>query len=193
MRACYACAQQQSVDWTLVGPEAPLAAGIVDAFRAAGLADLRADARGRDDRDVQGVFEIAHGRRRRAHGPRGRHATTSSTPYRAIDELGAPVVIKASGLAAGKGVIVCATAGEARAAASSMLDGTAFGDAGATILVEEFMEGEELSVFVLTDGRTRWSLPAAQDHKRLLDGDRGPNTGGMGAYAPVSIAELTRR
>ena len=108
---------------------------------------------------------------------------------RAIDELGAPVVIKASGLAAGKGVVVCETAAEARAAAKAMLDDHAFGDAGATILVEEFMDGEELSLFVLTDGQQIVPLPPVQDHKRLLDGDRGPNTGGMGAYCPVSIVE----
>jgi phosphoribosylamine---glycine ligase len=99
------------------------------------------------------------------------------------------VVVKASGLAAGKGVIICDTAAEARDAARSMLEANAFGDAGATVLIEEFMSGEELSVFVLTDGERMIPLPAAQDHKRLLDGDQGPNTGGMGAYVPVSIVE----
>jgi len=100
-------------------------------------------------------------------------------------------VIKASGLAAGKGVIICETMDEARSAAAAMLEDGAFGAAGDTILVEEFMEGEELSVFVITDGEHVVVLPSAQDHKRLLDGDRGPNTGGMGAYAPVSIVEQT--
>jgi phosphoribosylamine--glycine ligase len=114
---------------------------------------------------------------------------TLQDAQRAIDEIGAPVVIKASGLAAGKGVIVCMTENQARVAAGSMLEENAFGDAGSTILVEEFMEGEELSVFVLTDGERMVPLPAAQDHKRLLDGDNGPNTGGMGAFCPVSIVE----
>jgi phosphoribosylamine---glycine ligase len=99
------------------------------------------------------------------------------------------VVIKASGLGAGKGVIICQTIAEAYDAITAMLQQNAFGDAGTTILVEEFMEGEELSVFVLTDGERVVALPAAQEHKRLLDGDRGPNTGGMGAYCPVSIVE----
>ncbi|HEX3865618.1 MAG TPA: phosphoribosylamine--glycine ligase, partial [Gemmatimonadaceae bacterium] len=107
----------------------------------------------------------------------------------AIDSLGAPVVVKASGLAAGKGVIVCHTVDEARAAAASMLEDGAFGPAGETILIEEFMTGEELSVFALTDGESAVLLPPAQDHKRLLDGDRGPNTGGMGAYCPVSLVD----
>jgi len=103
--------------------------------------------------------------------------------------MGAPVVIKASGLAAGKGVIICRTVEEARDAASAMLDAHLFGAAGDTILVEEFMEGEELSVFAITDGERFVILPPAQDHKRLRDGDEGPNTGGMGAYSPVSLAE----
>ena len=108
---------------------------------------------------------------------------------RAIATLGAPVVVKASGLAAGKGVIICATVDEANDAAAAMLEQGAFGDAGDTVLVEEFMEGEELSLFVLTDGERVIALPPAQDHKRLLEGDNGPNTGGMGAYSPVSLVE----
>src|SRR6185437_404742 len=115
--------------------------------------------------------------------------TTLDEAHRAIDEIGAPVVVKASGLAAGKGVIICPTADDARVAADGMLAGGSFGDAGETVLIEEFMEGEELSLFVLTDGERVLPLPAAQDHKRLLDGDRGPNTGGMGAYCPVSLGE----
>jgi phosphoribosylamine--glycine ligase len=103
--------------------------------------------------------------------------------------MGAPVVIKASGLAAGKGVIVCQSVDDAMATAASMLEAGAFGAAGATILVEEFMEGEELSFFLLSDGERVVALPPAQDHKRLLDGDHGPNTGGMGAYCPVSVVE----
>jgi phosphoribosylamine--glycine ligase len=111
--------------------------------------------------------------------------------YVAIREFGAPVVIKASGLAAGKGVIVCETVEEAYSAAAAMLKDGAFGAAGDTILVEEFMQGEELSLFVVTDGERVVVLPAAQDHKRLLDHDKGPNTGGMGAYSPLSLVEET--
>jgi phosphoribosylamine--glycine ligase len=123
--------------------------------------------------------------------PTARAATcqTLDDAERAIAELGAPVVVKASGLAAGKGVLVCQTPKEARQAATAMMSDNLFGDAGNTILIEEFMEGEELSMFFVTDGERSVALPAAQDHKRLLDGDRGPNTGGMGAYAPVSIIE----
>ncbi|HEY5061923.1 MAG TPA: phosphoribosylamine--glycine ligase [Gemmatimonadaceae bacterium] len=180
-------AQQQSVDWTLVGPEAPLAAGIVDTFRAAGLAifgPTRAAAM------IEASKAFSKSLMADAGVPTARAVACDNTAdaYRAIDELGTPVVIKASGLAAGKGVVICATAAEARAIASSMLSGTAFGAAGSTILVEEFMDGEELSVFALTDGTHTVLLPAAQDHKRLLDNDCGPNTGGMGAYVPVSIA-----
>jgi phosphoribosylamine--glycine ligase len=107
----------------------------------------------------------------------------------ALERFGAPVVVKASGLAAGKGVIVAHTREEAESAIEAMFAGRAFGAAGDTVLVEEFMEGEELSLFVVTDGERVVPLIAAQDHKRLLDGDRGPNTGGMGAYAPVAIAD----
>jgi len=181
-------ARRESVDWTLVGPEAPLAAGLADAFQTNGLpifGPTRAAAMLETSKAFSKTLMMDAG------VPTAR-ATTCSTvdeARRAIDEFGAPVVVKASGLAAGKGVIVCPTAADAYAAAAAMLEQNAFGDAGATVLVEEFMEGEELSVLVLTDGERVVALPAAQDHKRLLDGDRGPNTGGMGAYCPVSIAE----
>ncbi len=181
-------ARDLSVDWTLVGPEAPLAAGLADAFIAAGLpifGPTRAAAMLETSKAFSKMLMVE------AAVPTGRAVTCTNieSACAAIDELGAPVVIKASGLAAGKGVIVCQTASDARAAATAMLEENAFGDAGATILVEEFMEGEELSLFVLTDGERMVPLPVAQDHKRLLDGDRGPNTGGMGAYCPVSIVE----
>jgi phosphoribosylamine--glycine ligase len=116
------------------------------------------------------------------------HHIDPATALRAVESLGTPVVIKASGLAAGKGVIIARSREEAERAIYSMLQDRAFGDAGEEILVEEFMDGEELSLFALTDGVTALPMLAAQDHKRLLDGDLGPNTGGMGAYAPVSIA-----
>jgi phosphoribosylamine--glycine ligase len=181
-------ARDRAVDWTLVGPEAPLAAGIADTFLAAGL-PIFGPTRGAAMLETSKAFSKML--MVEAGVPTGRALTCTdlASANAAIDEVGAPVVIKASGLAAGKGVIVCQTVDDARAAARGMLEENAFGDAGATILVEEFMEGEELSVFVLTDGERMVPLPAAQDHKRLLDGDRGPNTGGMGAYCPVSLVE----
>ena len=182
------CARRERVDWTLVGPEAPLAAGIADAFRAAGL-PLFGPTRAGAMLETSKAF--AKALMAEAGVPTARAITCRDlrSAQRAIDEMGAPVVIKASGLAAGKGVIVCLTVHEARAAAQSMLAENAFGEAGATVLVEEFMQGEELSLFVLTDGERMVALPPARDHKRLLDGDRGPNTGGMGAYCPVSLDE----
>jgi phosphoribosylamine---glycine ligase len=116
------------------------------------------------------------------------HHTSPEDALRAVSRLGTPVVIKASGLAAGKGVVIARSSEEAERAIYMMLQDRAFGDAGEEILIEEFMEGEELSLFVITDGTNALPMLAAQDHKRLLDGDLGPNTGGMGAYAPVSIA-----
>jgi phosphoribosylamine--glycine ligase len=186
--ALVALARETKVEWTLVGPEAALDAGIADAFRTASLpifGPSRAAARLESSKAfAKSVMETAGVPTARAF-----RASSLADAERAIDELGAPVVIKASGLAAGKGVVVCDSADAAREAARSMLEGHAFGDAGETILVEEFMEGEELSLFVLTDGERVVALPAVQDHKRLLDGDRGPNTGGMGAYCPVSLIE----
>lgn len=179
-------ALSRQIDWTLVGPEAPLAAGIVDAFRADGLPIFGPTAAGAALETSKAFSKtLMMG----AGVPTARAITAKSVSdaERAIDALGAPVVVKASGLAAGKGVIICTTVAEAKRAAKSMLEENAFGEAGDTVLVEEFMEGEELSVFVLTDGTRMVALPSAQDHKRLLDGDRGPNTGGMGAYCPVSI------
>jgi phosphoribosylamine--glycine ligase len=183
-----AIARRESVDWTLVGPEGPLEAGLADAFRANGLpifGPTRAAAMLETSKAFSKMLMVEAG----VPTARATTCTTVAEARRAIAELGAPVVIKASGLAAGKGVIICATVSEATAAATAMLEENAFGAAGATVLVEEFMEGEELSVFVLTDGERVIPLPAARDHKRLLDGDHGPNTGGMGAYCPVSIVE----
>jgi phosphoribosylamine---glycine ligase len=181
-------ARRESITWTLVGPEAPLAAGIVDAFRAERLpifGPTRAGAMLETSKAFSKTLMVEAG------VPTARAITCESLAEatRAIDELGAPVVVKASGLAAGKGVIVCQTLEHAHAAAKSMLEENVFGDAGETVLVEEFMEGEELSIFVLTDGERVMALPAAQDHKRLLNNDAGPNTGGMGAYTPVSVVE----
>src|SRR5947209_6804824 len=179
-------ARDRGVDFTVVGPEGPLAAGIVDQFRAAGLAifgPTRAAA------EIETSKAFAKALMLRAGIPTAR-AEAHTDPRAAKDaarRLGAPVVVKASGLAAGKGVVVCGTLGEAKRAIDDMLSGNLFGHAGHEVLIEEFMDGEELSLLVVADGRSFVALPALQDHKRLLDGDRGPNTGGMGAYLPVQV------
>jgi phosphoribosylamine---glycine ligase len=180
-------AREESVAVTIVGPEAPLAAGIVDRFRAEGLAIFGPTA-GAAQIETSKAFSKGLMKRCGVPTARATICTTLDEALRAIDAFGAPVVIKASGLAAGKGVIVARDLEEARIAARAIMGDGIFGDAGTTVLVEEFMEGEELSLFVLTDGKRAIPLVAAQDHKRLLDGDQGPNTGGMGAYAPVSIS-----
>ena len=191
-------ARRERPDLTLVGPEAPLAAGIVDVFRAAGLpvfGPTAAAAR------IESSKSFAKDVMLRAGVPTARamRHTNISDAKRAARELGAPVVIKASGLAAGKGVVVCDSIADADAAIESMLDAHIFGGAGDEILVEEFMEGVELSIFAITDGTELLPMLPARDHKRLLEGDRGPNTGGMGAYAPVAdatpdlIAEVVER
>jgi len=186
--ALVAFARQRGITWTLVGPEAPLAAGLVDAFRANGLA-IFGPTRAAAMLETSKAFSKTL--MEEAGVPTARAITCNdlAEAYRAISEIGAPVVVKASGLAAGKGVIICETVDEAQSAAAAMLKDGAFGAAGDTILVEEFMEGEELSVFAMTDGERVVVLPSAQDHKRLLERDRGPNTGGMGAYSPVSLVD----
>jgi phosphoribosylamine--glycine ligase len=182
-----ALAAAERVDLTVVGPEVPLEVGIVDRFRAerrAIFGPTRAAA------EIETSKAFAKQLMRDAGVPTAvafAHRDADGAK-RAARTLGAPVVIKASGLAAGKGVVVCETLAEADAAIDAMLRDGAFGDAGAEVLVEEFMDGEELSLFAVTDGERVVMLLPAQDHKRLLDGDLGPNTGGMGAYAPVATA-----
>ena len=185
--ALTALARSERPDLTLVGPEAPLAAGIVDAFRAAALpifGPTAAAAR------IESSKSFAKELMSRAGVPtaRAERHTNAAAAKRAARELGAPLVVKASGLAAGKGVIICHTIAEADAAIDAMLEAHTFGGAGDEILIEEFMEGEELSIFAITDGTELLTMLPARDHKRLLEGDRGPNTGGMGAYAPVADA-----
>ncbi|HSA54245.1 MAG TPA: phosphoribosylamine--glycine ligase [Gemmatimonadaceae bacterium] len=179
-------AAREDADLTVVGPEAPLAAGIVDAFRERGLTIFGPTAVAAR---IESSKRFAKELMLEARVPTG-DATwhrDANAARRAARLLGAPVVIKASGLAAGKGVAVCATIEDADRAIDAMLHQRVHGAAGEEILVEEFLEGEELSLFALTDGTNYRVMLPAQDHKRLLDGDRGPNTGGMGAYAPVSI------
>jgi phosphoribosylamine--glycine ligase len=190
-------ARREGVSLTVVGPEAPLAGGIVNRFRADGLAIFGPT---REAAQIETSKAFSKQLMLDAGIPTARAMTfTDAERARgAVHELGAPVVIKASGLAAGKGVVVCETLEEAERAVDAMLLDRSFGVAGSELLVEEFMEGEELSVFALTNGEQLVTMLPAQDHKRLLDGDRGPNTGGMGAYAPVStvlgddIAAITR-
>ena len=182
-----AVARERRVDFTLVGPEVPLAGGIVDRFLAERL-PIFGPTKAAAEIETSKAFSKVLMREARVPTARAILATEPRRAKGAARELGTPVVIKASGLAAGKGVVVCQTVDEADRVIDDMLVGGAFGVAGREILVEEFMEGEELSVFAITDGRVACTLVPAQDHKRLLDDDAGPNTGGMGAYAPVGIA-----
>jgi len=180
-------AEQNGVDLTVVGPEAPLAEGIVDHFAGRGLAAFgptRAAAQ------IEASKAFAKGLMQR-HGipTAGFLVFDELVPAQAyVRALDRPVVVKASGLAAGKGVVVCDDVPQALAALEEMMSGAAFGPAGAQVVVEERMTGEELSVFALTDGENVVAMLPAQDHKRVGEGETGPNTGGMGAYAPVSLA-----
>jgi phosphoribosylamine---glycine ligase len=179
-------ASREHVTLTVVGPEAPLAAGIVDAFRRAKLrifGPTQAGAQLESSKDFAKAFMITHGIPTAAY-----QTFTNATPAHAyIDEQGAPLVVKADGLAAGKGVVVAMTRDEAHAAVDAMLIDNAMGDAGARVVVEQFLTGEEASFIVIADGVDVLPLASSQDHKRLLDGDRGPNTGGMGAYSPAPV------
>ena len=180
-----AFAQEHSA-LTVVGPEAPLAAGVVDAFRAAGLAifgPTRAAAQLESSKDYAKAFMARHGI------PTARYATftDADAAHRYVDAEGAPIVVKADGLAAGKGVVVAMTVEEAHAAIDAMLEGHSLGAAGARVVIEEFLDGEEASFIVMVDGRSVLPLASSQDHKRLRTGDLGPNTGGMGAYSPAPV------
>jgi phosphoribosylamine--glycine ligase len=179
-------ARREGIALTVVGPEAPLAAGVVDAFRDAGLrifGPVRAAAQLESSKDFAKSFMVRHGI------PTARHATfeDAGTAKAYVDEHGAPIVIKADGLAAGKGVVVAASVDEARAAIDMMLRDHRLGDAGARVVIEECLEGEEASFIVMADGAHALPLATSQDHKRLRDGDTGPNTGGMGAYSPAPV------
>ena len=179
-------AQEEPIALTVVGPEGPLAAGIVDAFRAAGLkifGPTRAAAQLESSKDFAKEFMSRH------DIPTARYRTFADArlAHAYVDETGAPIVIKADGLAAGKGVVVATTLPEAHAAVDAMLVDNAMGDAGARVVVEEFLAGEEASFIVMVDGRNVLPLASSQDHKRLRDGDTGPNTGGMGAYSPAPV------
>ncbi|MCD9119969.1 phosphoribosylamine--glycine ligase [Cupriavidus sp. UGS-1] len=179
-------ARQEGVHFTVVGPEAPLAAGIVDVFRAQGLrifGPSRAAAQLESSKDFAKAFMHRH------QIPTAAYQTFADAgeAHAYIDAQGAPIVIKADGLAAGKGVVVATTLEEAHAAVDMMLADNKLGDAGARVVIEEFLEGEEASFIVMVDGANVLALATSQDHKRLLDGDAGPNTGGMGAYSPAPV------
>lgn len=181
-----AFAQSEKVALTVVGPEAPLAEGVVDAFRAAGLkifGPTRQAAQLESSKDFAKAFMARHGI------PTAAYATFSDAAqaHAYLEQHGAPIVIKADGLAAGKGVVVAMSLDEAHAAVEMMLEGNKLGSAGARVVIEEFLAGEEASFIVMVDGEHVLALATSQDHKRLLDGDQGPNTGGMGAYSPAPI------
>ena len=179
-------AQNNDIELTVVGPEAPLAKGVVDLFRDAGLAifgPTQAAAQLESSKAFAKSFMARHHIPTAAYGT----FTDASEAHDYINTQGAPIVIKADGLAAGKGVIVAMTLQEAEDAVRDMLAGNAFGDAGSRVVIEEFLDGEEASFIVLCDGEHALPLATSQDHKRLLDGDNGPNTGGMGAYSPAPV------
>lgn len=179
-------AKSEGIDLTVVGPEQPLSLGIVDLFQEYGLkvfgpsrSAARIEASKAFSKDLMQKYQIPTA----AYG-----VFTEVDPALAfIRQTGAPIVVKADGLAAGKGVVVAQTVEEANNAVREMLTGNAFGDAGSRVVIEEFLEGEEASFLVITDGKEVISLASAQDHKAIFDGDQGPNTGGMGAYSPAPV------
>jgi phosphoribosylamine--glycine ligase len=178
--------KREHIELTVVGPEAPLAAGVVDDFRAAGLkifGPTKAAAQLESSKDFAKRFMTRH------HIPTAFFETFSNTAAAKayVEKHGAPIVVKADGLAAGKGVVVALTKAEAFEAIDMMLSDNKLGDAGARVVVEEFLAGEEASFIVMVDGKNVLAMATSQDHKRLLDGDNGPNTGGMGAYSPAPV------
>ncbi|MGZ5036838.1 MAG: phosphoribosylamine--glycine ligase [Usitatibacter sp.] len=181
-----AFAKREAIHATVVGPEGPLAAGVVDAFRAEGLrifGPTQAAAQLESSKEFAKRFMKRHGI------PTARYETftDASAAHEYVDRHGAPIVVKADGLAAGKGVVVAADARQAHEAIDMMLAGNKLGDAGHRVVIEEFMAGEEASFIVMADGHHVLALPSSQDHKRVFDGDLGPNTGGMGAYSPAPV------
>ncbi len=181
-----AFAEREKVAFTVVGPEAPLAAGIVDLFRARGL---RIFGPTRQAAQLESSKDFAKAFMKRHKIPTADYETFSdaAAAHAYIDRRGAPIVIKADGLAAGKGVVVAMSLPEAHAAVDAMLVDNRMGDAGARVVIEDFLEGEEASFIVMVDGHHLLPLAASQDHKRLRDHDEGPNTGGMGAYSPTPV------
>ena len=184
--ALLAFARQEQVELTIVGPEAPLVAGVVDAFEAEGLAIFGPTA-GAAQLEGSKAFTKDFLARQQIPTAAYQNFTEVEPALEYLREQGAPIVIKADGLAAGKGVIVAMTLEEAEAAVRDMLAGNAFGDAGSRVVIEEFLEGEEASFIVMVDGEHVLPMATSQDHKRVGDQDTGPNTGGMGAYSPAPV------
>ena len=179
-------AQKEQIYLTIVGPEAPLSQGVVDVFRANGLkifGPTKAAAQLESSKDFAKAFMLRHGIPTAAYAT----FTDAQKAHDYVIQQGAPIVIKADGLAAGKGVVVAMNEAEAHAAIDAMLSDNKLGDAGARVVIEEFLTGEEASFIVMVDGKNILALATSQDHKRLLDGDQGPNTGGMGAYSPAPV------
>jgi phosphoribosylamine--glycine ligase len=179
-------AVSEGIGLTVIGPEVPLVAGLADRLRERGLAVFgpsKAAAQIEGSKAFAKTFMNKYGIPTAAFGVYNKYKDAAL----ALGDCTYPVVVKASGLAAGKGVIICATRPEANEAVKNILLDRRFGEAGSAVVIEEHLEGEEASILVLTDGRGYFCLPASQDHKRLLDGDQGPNTGGMGAYAPTPV------
>ncbi|MGH7400837.1 MAG: phosphoribosylamine--glycine ligase [Candidatus Rokuibacteriota bacterium] len=183
-------ARQERPDLVVVGPEVPLAMGLADRLRGAGFAVFGPSAAAARLESSK-AFAKDLMARHRIPTARFRAFQDAAAARRYAREIGAPLVIKADGLAAGKGVMVCRSLDEADRALTLCLEERAFGDSGLTVVVEEFLEGEEASFFALTDGAAVLPLAAAQDHKSVFDGDRGPNTGGMGAYSPAPVMDST--
>lgn len=178
--------KQEKIELTVVGPEAPLAAGVVDAFRAEGLkifGPTQYAAQLESSKDFAKAFMKRHGIPTAGYET----FTDAAAAHAYVDGKGAPIVIKADGLAAGKGVVVALTLDEAHAAIDDMLVGNKMGSAGARVVIEDFLEGEEASFIVMVDGEHVLAMATSQDHKRLKDNDEGPNTGGMGAYSPAPV------
>lgn len=184
--ALLAFAQQEKIDLTIVGPEAPLVIGVVDAFRAAGL-KIFGPTQAAAQLEGSKAFTKDFLARQQIPTAEYQNFTEVEPALAYLREKGAPIVIKADGLAAGKGVIVAMELAEAEAAVQDMLAGNAFGDAGHRIVIEEFLDGEEASFIVMVDGNNVLPMATSQDHKRVGDGDTGPNTGGMGAYSPAPV------
>ncbi|MCB9983804.1 MAG: phosphoribosylamine--glycine ligase [Rhodospirillales bacterium] len=179
-------AKDQAIDLVVVGPEGPLVVGLVDALKAAGIAVFGPDKKAAQLEGSKGFMKDLCAKYAIPTAGYGRF-TDFHAAQKFIEDQPGNVVVKADGLAAGKGVIMCNNKAEAIEAAREMLSGGSFGAAGAEIVIEEFMDGEELSYFALADGRSVLPLSSAQDHKRAFDGDEGPNTGGMGAYSPAHL------
>jgi phosphoribosylamine--glycine ligase len=181
-------ALDNAIDLTIVGPEGPLTDGVVDIFKAKGLVIFGPS---KAAAQLEGSKVYMKNFLAKYNIPTARYIETAhiGDAFKFIESLTAPIVVKADGLCAGKGVIIAMSHDEAKVAVSEMLSGKSFGDAGLRVIIEEFLDGYELSMFALCDGKDFILLPAAQDHKRLLDNDEGPNTGGMGAYAPTPLVD----